>query len=193
MMPGRAKQYLKGVLGGYALAIGGAATVALLLRVFVVEAFRIPTDFMTPTLLPGDHIFVNKLAYGRRFWSTSSQPKRGDVVIFSFPNDAAKDYIKRVVAIEGDKVEIRDGVVYLNGKKELESAKYHVRWEGATQDARNMMPVTVPSGHVFVLGDNRAKGQDSRTWGFLPAAQIKGRAALVWFSPNWSRLMTWVN
>jgi signal peptidase I len=180
----RARQYMKSLLSGYAIAIGTAAAVALLLRVFVLEAFRIPTDFMAPTLLPGDHIFVNKL---------NKSPKRGDVVIFSFPNDATKDYIKRVVAIEGDKVEIRDGVVYLNGKDELADKKYRVSWEGATEEARRMMPVTVPEGHIFVLGDNRAKGQDSRTWGFLPAKQVEGRATLVWFSKSWSRLMTWVN
>ncbi|MBI3558102.1 MAG: signal peptidase I, partial [Deltaproteobacteria bacterium] len=90
------------LLKDYFLAIAGAAVFALLLRVYIVEAFRIPTDFMVPMLLPGDHILVNKLTYSGVFGMASSKPARGDVVIFTFPNDPTKDYIKRVVAVAGD-------------------------------------------------------------------------------------------
>ncbi|MBI3542311.1 MAG: signal peptidase I, partial [Deltaproteobacteria bacterium] len=202
------------LLKDYFFAIVGAAVVALLLRVYVVEAFRIPTDFMAPMLLPGDHIFVNKLAYGGIFSGTTRAPARGDVVIFSFPNFPQKDYIKRVVALEGDTVEIRDSRVVVGGKpisremerdvyeEELAGHRFYVQWKTAAPESRNMPKVTVPPGNVFVLGDNRAKGQDSRGYGFLPLSSIKGRAALIWFSTGatsealgvrWSRLMTRVN
>lgn len=204
------------LLKDYFLAIVVAAVVALLLRVYVVEAFRIPTDFMAPMLLPGDHIFVNKLAYSKSVGV--AVPERGDIVVFSFPNDLTKDYIKRIVAIEGDTVELKNSELIVNGKKlsrptspdvheeTLGRHKYDALWRGAAPEARNMIKVTVPNGNVFVLGDNRAKGQDSRAYGFLPIANIQGRAALIWFSAGaastsgggllgirWSRLMTRVN
>lgn len=179
---------LSKLLKDYFFAIAGAALFAILLRVFVIEAFRIPTDFMAPVLVPGDLIFVNKL---------DRVPHRGDVVVFSFPNDPTKDYIKRVIGIEGDSVEIRGGQVYLNGKpvskpvdarspdvfeEELDGHRYSVGWSGAARESRELIPVKVPPGQIFVLGDNRAKGQDSRGWGFLQSAAIKGKASLIWFS-----------
>lgn len=182
------------LLKDYFFAIVGAAVVALILRVNVVEAFRIPSDFMAPTLLPGDHIFLNKLAYGGHFGMKLRMPVRGDVVVFGFPNDLTKDYIKRVVAIEGDTAEIKQGQVYINGKsisrqlsddvfeEELEGHKYQAQWKGSPLENRKMMPLTVPSGQVFVLGDNRARGQDSRSWGFLQLSYLQGRASVIWFS-----------
>lgn len=203
------------LLKNYFFAIIGAAVVALLLRVYVMEAFRIPTDLMTPTLLPGDHIFVNKLAYSRILGS--SVPHRGDVVIFSLPSDPTKDFIKRIIGLPGDRVEIRDSQVVLNGEviskpmqadvysETLDERTFQVYWTGALVESRQMMEVTVPSDHVLVLGDNRAKGQDSRTWGFLPVSALEGRASVIWFSMGvqdqqggsrgvrWSRLFSRVN
>lgn len=176
----------------YLFAIGAAAVIAILLRVFVVEAFRIPTDFMAPMLLPGDHIFVNKLAYKGPFGA--DKPARGDVIVFAFSNDPTKDYIKRVVGIGGDRVEMKKGVVILNGnpvsrlmetdvfEETLDGRHYYVEWRGAPPEARDMTGVVVPQGQVFVLGDNRAKGQDSRSYGFLPVDSIKGRASWIWLS-----------
>ncbi len=204
------------LLKDYFLAIVGAAVFALLLRVYIVEAFRIPTDFMVPMLLPGDHILVSKLAYGGVFGIAPSKPARGDVVVFTFPSDLTKDYIKRVLATAGDTVEIKNNVVSLNGKpishgmeadvyeEVLDGKHYYVQWKGAAGEARTMSQVKVPEGQVFVLGDNRAKGQDSRSFGFLPLSDIKGRASRIFFSVGastehsainvrWSRLFTKVN
>ncbi|MEW6058305.1 MAG: signal peptidase I [Bdellovibrionota bacterium] len=214
-MERKSEPALVSIIKNYFVAIAGAAIIALFLRIFVVEAFRIPTDFMSPMLLPGDHIFVNKLAYGGSFGISPKPPKRGDVVVFSFPNDPSKDYIKRVVAVDGDEIEIRAGQVILNGKavsrqmnedvfeEEVDGRKYFAKWAGVLPEARKMMPVTVPQGQFFVLGDNRAKGQDSRGWGFLNYGYLKGRAAWIWFSAGsdgegplglrWSRMFTRVN
>lgn len=202
-----------GVFKDYFLAIAGAAIMALLLRVYVIEAFRIPTDFMAPMLLPGDHIFVDKLAYVTLPALKRKAPARGDVIIFSFPNDPSKDYIKRVIAVAGDTVELRDSRVLINGKvisrvldstfeEDLYGRRYIVQWKNASADSRKMTAVKVPDDQVFVLGDNRAKGQDSRSYGFLPTQNIKGRAWVIWFSlgsegsknkVRWSRLFARVN
>lgn len=204
---------IRAILQNYFVAIFGAAVLAFLLRVFVMEAFRIPTDLMAPMLLPGDHIFVNKLAYKGLVGLGKGDPQRGDIVIFTMPADPTKDYIKRVVAVAGDRVEIRDGAVVLNGKtisratgpdnfdETVDGRTYSVQWTGAPAETRRMMEVTVPPGNVFVLGDHRAKGQDSRAWGFLPVKAIEGRASLIWFSTGagndggtlgvrWSRIFT---
>jgi signal peptidase I len=190
----------------YFLAIGGAALVAIGLRVFVVEAFRIPGDFMAPTLLPGDHIFVNKVAYGPLAGGT--KPVRGDVIVFTLPNDPTKDYIKRVIGVAGDTVEIRNGEVVLNGRvmdraldspglfeESLGERRVRVLWQGVPAESRHMTRVTVPPDQLFVLGDNRAKGQDSRSYGFLPVSGVKGRASWIWLSlkaggVRWSRMFT---
>lgn len=174
---------LRDLLRNYFYAIFFAAVAAMLVRMYVAEAFKIPTDFMAPTLLPGDHIFVNKLAYGGKV------PERGDVIIFSFPNDLRKEYIKRVVAIGGDTIEIRDKKVLLNGtqitaanyEEKLDGKTYNVQWteEGAE---KSMISIQVPAGKIFVLGDFRSKGQDSRNWGFIDPSMIKARASFIWFS-----------
>ena len=140
----------------YFLAIAGAAVVALVLRVFVIEAFRIPTDFMAPALLPGDLIFVDKLAFFKMPWSAERKPARGDVVVFAFPNDPTKDYIKRVIGVEGDNVEVRANQIYINGRsisrqvepetfeENLNGRHYYATWTGASVEARNMVAVVVP-------------------------------------------------
>ena len=181
-------QILSSLLRDYFFAIVGAAAVAFVLRIFVIEAYRIPTDFMSPTLFPGDHIFVKKIFIGSL--------KPGDVVILGFPNDPTKEYIKRVVAVEGDTVEIKDGEVWVNGKsiskplgnelfeEQLGGSVYKVNWTGATAEQRKMVLATVPKDQFFALGDNRAKGQDSRSWGFLPNGDVKGKASFIWFSKD---------
>jgi signal peptidase I len=195
------------LLKDYFFAIAGAALVATLVRVYVTEPFRIPGDFMEPMLRPGDHIFVNKLAYGWPGVPATKLPERGDVVIFTFANDPSKDFIKRVIAVGGDTVEIKNNQVILNDKpisrsmeadvfeETIEGRHYYVTWKGAAAESRRMTRVTVPKDQIFVLGDNRAKGQDSRGYGFLPVGALKGRASVVWFSRDptgtvrWSRMM----
>jgi len=165
----------KDIIKEYLLAVTIAAVTALFIRSFVTEAFRIPTDFMAPTLLPGDHIFVNKIAYQNIFGKWTSRPQPGDVVVFTLPIDPKHEYIKRVVAVAGDTVEIKDEKLLINNKP--------VTQPGATNTGmQNLDPIHVTDGMLFVLGDNRSKGQDSRSWGLLSIESVKGRASIVWFS-----------
>jgi signal peptidase I len=192
----------------YLLVIIVAASLALTTRFFLVEGFRIPTDYMAPGLKAGDHIFVNKLAYGFRYPTSGyavtrlKMPQRGDVVVFSLNSDSNKEYIKRVIGLPGDRIKIKDNVIFLNDAKisvlksqdgvnkvyeeRLEGHSYQVLWNSAGTNAdhetSDMFEVTVPSEHFFVLGDNRSEGLDSRKWGFLPVVSLKGKAWIVWLS-----------
>ena len=160
----------------YTESIGVAVLIALFLRAFVVEAFKIPSGSMIPTLEIGDHIFVNKFIYDFR------KPHRGDVIVFKYPPDPSQDYIKRVVGVEGDRVEVRDGRVWVNGTSYGEAnCPPGSRWgcDG---------PTIVPQDHLFVMGDNRDDSSDSRFWGFVPAKLIKGEAMFVWYSPHLARI-----
>jgi len=213
-----AKAVKKSVVREYAEAILIALVAALFLRAFVVQAFKIPSGSMIPTLEIGDHILVNKLAYGVRSpdinWlpivgcvdlSSGSHvvewdmPKRGDVVVFVYPRDRCKDFIKRVVGVPGDMVEIRDKQVYINGEPVVEDA--HAYYEdpnvvhGANRPRDNFGPVQVPDNHIFVMGDNRDRSYDSRFWGFVPIQDVRGRAFIKYFSwdsdesqPRWNRI-----
>ncbi len=194
----------KTVVREYAEAIVIALLAALFLRAFVVQAFKIPSGSMIPTLAIGDHILVNKLSYGVRLpdvnWlpfagcvdlARGSQvmewdiPERGDVVVFVYPRDRCKDFIKRVVAVPGDEVVIRDKKVYINGEP-VEDAHAHFEDRGAVLGAGhvrdNFGPAKVPEGRVFVMGDNRDRSLDSRFWGFVPIEDIRGRAFVKYWS-----------
>ena len=153
-----------------------ALILTLVIRTYVVQAFKIPSLSMYPTLIIGDKLFVNKYIY--RFKS----PERGDIVVFKYPKDLKKDFIKRLVAVSGDEVEIRAGKIYVNGKV-LDDAKsfgkfYYYNHDpyGAPGEA-----VKVPSDSFFVLGDNSANSQDSRFWGFVPKKNVKGKAIFRWW------------
>ncbi len=165
----------------YAKSILIALFIALLIRTFIVQAFRIPSGSMIPTLLVGDHILVNKFIY--RF----GDPKRLDVVVFKFPLDPKKDYIKRVIGLPGDRVEIINKVVYINGKplKEpyVQHTDPHIIPRGV-QPRDNYGPVVVPKGHYFVMGDNRDSSYDSRYWGFVARKAFIGKALIIYFSWN---------
>jgi signal peptidase I len=196
----------------YAESIGVAVAIALLLRAFVVEAFQIPSGSMIPTLEVGDHIFVSKFSYGVGIPFTDKRlvkfglPKRGDIIVFKFPLDPSTDYIKRVVGLPGDRVELRNNEVFINGRP---MDRYQVkgpcsyddgglerrceRWieslEGRAHPvfqnpggSEDRPPVLVPEGHVFVMGDNRDNSNDSRVWGTVRQELIKGRALIVWWS-----------
>lgn len=148
-----------------------AVVLALLIRAFVVEAFYIPSSSMVPTLEPGDRILVLK------FYYHFTEPKRGDIVVFRFPLDPSKDLIKRIVAVGGDVVRIESGYLYVNGSRVEEPYV-------ANRDFYNMPTITVPKGFYFALGDNRPNSEDSRFWGFLPRANIKGKAVVRYWPPT---------
>ncbi|MCA9521503.1 MAG: signal peptidase I [Myxococcales bacterium] len=230
-----------------------AVVIALLIRAFIIEAFKIPSGSMIPTLLVGDHIFVNKFVYGVRVPFTNYKlftvrnPRRGEVIVFEFPGDPkdpenadslGKDFIKRVVAIPGDRIRLENNELYINGKKvphsvprrgpcgdltnddltntecrrddtcylvdsKLDGHTFRFQYRtGDTPDSRCRLntatfpamehyrkfrgrgEITVPEGHVFVMGDNRDNSRDSRYWGFVPFNVIKGKALIVWWSKD---------
>ena len=175
----------------YAKSILIALAIALFIRTFVVQAFRIPSGSMEPTLLIGDHILVNKLAY------RLGDPHRLDVAVFKFPLDPKKDYIKRVIGLPGDRIEIRNKVVFVNGKALREPYVQHTDpniLPGMVQPRDNYGPVLVPDGHYFVMGDNRDNSYDSRFWGFVARKAFIGKALIIYFSwdPHGSNPLHWV-
>lgn len=174
----------------YSEALVVAVILAILIRAVFVQAFKIPSGSMETTLLIGDHILVNKLVYGIRVpftslrWPRIHDPRRGDVIVFVYPEDRAKDFIKRVVAVGGDTVEIQSKRVYINGEP-VENP--HARFvDSNIQHSRrdNMPPTKVPEGHLFVMGDNRDQSHDSRWWGFVPIEDVKGEAFLIYYSSH---------
>jgi signal peptidase I len=175
----------------YSEAFVVAVILAILIRALFVQAFKIPSSSMEPTLLVGDHILVNKFIYGIRVpftdgrWPQFKDPKSGDVIVFTYPEDRTKDFIKRVVAVGGEKVEVRDKRVYVNGKEQVNPhavfrSKDFLPGNATPRD--NMRPEQVPPSHLFVMGDNRDFSHDSRFWGFVPETDVKGEAFLIYYS-----------
>lgn len=183
----------------YVESIGLALLLALFIRTFVVQAFKIPSGSMIPTLQVGDHILVNKLNYGVRipFWDRYvvefKEPQRGDVLVFVFPEDRSKDFIKRVIGVAGDLVEIRGKKVYINNQA-LEDP--HAYFEGDRQEGGGFYvrddyaPRRVPENNIFVMGDNRDRSYDSRFWGFVNIQDVKGKAFIIYWS--WDGGDRWV-
>ena len=174
---------------GEALII--AVLIALFIRAFVIQAFKIPSGSMLPTLQIGDHLLVNRFIYGIRLPFTGtllipvSEPKRGDVIVFRFPPNPDTDFIKRVIGLPGDTVEVRDKAVYINGEKIADPHAHFT--DGMTPDVRHgprdeFGPVTVPKDHLFVMGDNRDNSYDSRFWGFVPEKNVLGKALILYWS-----------
>jgi len=170
-----------------------AIVLALFIRTFVVQAFKIPSGSMKQTLLIGDHILVNKFIFGIKIPFTQTnlipihEPQPADIVVFKFPEDPAKDFIKRVVGVAGDVVEIKDKQVFINGKKE--NHPYGVHTDPHTipvgiQPRDNFGPITVPPNGLFVMGDNRDQSYDSRFWGFVDLGAVKGKAFIIYWSWN---------
>jgi signal peptidase I len=184
-----------------ALAI--ALVLALIIRAFVIQAFKIPSSSMEDTLLIGDHLLVSKFAYGVQvprpaiisvlgvkipFFETTLKPvwgsiERGDIVVFRFPGDRFKDYIKRVVALPGDRLLIKDAVVYINGERVVEP---YTVFKGPSVPGAELInnygPFVVPEGQIFVMGDNRDRSYDSRFWGLVDISEIKGKAMILYWS-----------
>jgi signal peptidase I len=201
-----------------------AAVVALFIRQFVVEAFKIPSGSMIPTLDIGDHLLVNKFIYGPRIPFTDiriftwKEPKRGEIIVFKYPDDEAKNFIKRVVGLPGDKIEIKKGILFINDRpvqivaqsassekeegdgssyygkpmlleEQLGSVKHRIQYLRDQSDY-DFGPKLVPAESVFVMGDNRDNSQDSRVWGYVKNDKILGRALIIYWS--WDGNDRWV-
>jgi len=171
-----------------------AILIALFIRSFVVQAFKIPSSSMEPTLVVGDHLLVNKFIYGIKipFMNTKyfqfKNPRRGDIIVFVYPKDRSKDFIKRVIGTEGERVEILRNKIYINDQL-IDDPWGH--YDERSQSARHLLPmerfgpIVVPKGSLFVLGDNRDNSQDSRFWGYVNVNEVKGKALIIYFS--WDR------
>lgn len=194
----------KSTLREYAEAIIIALLLALFIRTFVVQAFKIPSGSMEPSLLIGDHILVNKFIYGIRnpfngkILIPVKNPVRNDIIVFRYPLNPSQDYIKRVIGTEGDRIEIVDKKVYINGEALADDYAVHLDdkiMPSNLQPRDNMEPVIVPSDSLFVMGDNRDNSYDSRFWKFVNLKAVKGKAFMLYwswnkniFSVRWSRI-----
>ena len=182
----------------YALLIAGV------FRTLFYQPFWIPSGSMKPTLEIGDHILVNKLSYGvkvpylRKTLIPTGEPKRGDIVVFIYPVDTTKDFIKRVIAVGGDVVEIKNKKVFVNDTLLADTHAVHneeVIFPKSIQPRDNFGPVKIPEGTIFVMGDNRDQSYDSRFWGFVRLEDVIGKAFIIYwswdsdaFSPRWGRM-----
>lgn len=163
-----------------------AVILALIIRAFVVQAFKIPTGSMRPTLVEGDRILVNKFIY--RF----KKPQRGDVVVFKYPEDTKKDFIKRLIAVGGETVQIKDGNIWIDSVPVEKPQKIHQIYyynKPETPYGAEGVKVEVPEGNFFVLGDNSASSRDSRYWGFVPKKYLIGKAFLIYWPLNRIRIL----
>jgi signal peptidase I len=205
-----APAYRKSTVREYFESICVAVILALFVRTFVVQAFKIPTGSMENNLLIGDHLLVNKFVFAptlsglERKLLPIDPIRRGDIIVFKFPEDPERDFIKRVIGLPGETIQLRNKKVYVNGKP-LDEPYVHFIFppdDGATADSelpdfdvtRSYGPVTVPERHYFMMGDNRDNSQDSRYWGFMPEDYVKGKALFVYFSfgdaqGGWSNLL----
>ena len=181
----------KSVFREYAEAIIVAAILALFIRTFIVQAFKIPSGSMKNTILVGDHILVNKFIYGTRIPFTNirilpvRKPERGDIIVFEYPEKESVDFIKRLIGMPGDVVQVIDKVVYINGKPLTEPYTIHKDSEilpRALEPRDNFGPVKVPPHDYFMMGDNRDRSRDSRFWGFVNKNEILGKAMIIYWS-----------
>ncbi len=169
-------------------AIVFALVIALFIRTFIVQAFKIPSSSMVPTLEVGDHILVWKFIYGVKIPFIDKKlmvrsPDRGDIVVFLYPKDRSKDFIKRVIALPGEKIQIIGKKILINDRPIKDPWGYYVRNDGDAESVGdNYGPRIVPPNSLFVMGDNRDNSQDSRFWGFVDVDSVKGEAFIIYFS-----------
>lgn len=193
----------KSAIREYAEALGLAILLAIVIRALVVQAFTIPSGSMMDTLLVGDYILVNKFLYGATIPLTDWRmpgvraPQRGDIIVFRYPQDEARDFIKRIVATPGERVQVRGQQVFIDGRPLREPyARYSDRQptrghpELSCNYAYACEPTLVPPDSYFVMGDNRDNSQDSRYWGFVKREKIKGKAFLIYWS--WDSERRWL-
>lgn len=195
-----------------------ALVLAVFIRSYFIQPFKIPSGSMRMTLIEGDHLFVSKLRYGPQVlppisspeflkdkidlkWPDSLEPltkkrlpglgkmERGDVIVFVFPDDHSKDFIKRLIAFGGETVEIKDGKIYINDQLMDTPANRNFYYYNRGDYGAEGQKIVVPAGHVFVLGDNSGSSHDSRYWGFVPETDILGKAEFIFWPPNRIRLI----
>ena len=181
----------KSVFREYVESLVVAILLALVVRAFFVQAFKIPTGSMRPTFMEGDRILVNKMVYGIKIPFVPKRlpairpPQRGDMVVFHAPDDRHRDFIKRLVAVGGDEVEIRDLHLWINGRPLTEPPIFReIPYYNRGPYGQAGKPVKIPPGSYFFLGDNSNSSRDSRYWGFLPEGQVIGRAFLIYWPPK---------
>lgn len=165
-----------------------AVILALVIRAFVVQAFKIPSGSMIPTFQIGDRIFVNKFLYGARIPFTDirlpavRQPRRGDIIVFRSPEDGKKDFVKRLIAMEGETVEIRDGKIYIDNKVIEEPSSIRSFYYYNSGDyGRESQVIKVPKDSYYALGDNSSSSRDSRYWGFVPKKNMIGKVIVIYW------------
>jgi signal peptidase I len=175
----------------YTKAIVTALILALILRAYVVQAFKIPSGSMLPTLLIGDHILVNKFIYGTNLPFSENRvlvlrsPERGDMIVFKYPEDPPRDFIKRVIAVEGDIIEARNKKIFINGELLIEPYIQHTDASilpAEIEPRDNFGPYRVPENQLFVMGDNRDQSYDSRYWGYVDIEKVRGKAFIIYWS-----------
>ena len=190
------KEIIKSQVREWTESIIIAVILALLIRTFIVQAFKIPSGSMIPAFQIGDRIFVNKFIYGAKVPFTNMrlpalrQPERGDIIVFISPETPKKDFVKRLIAFEGEKVEIKEGFIYINGKPlsgpaPIMGVYYYNRGDYGKEGE----PVTVPKDSYFVLGDNSASSRDSRYWGFVPKDNILGKVIFIYWPIHRMKVM----
>lgn len=187
-----AKNRLKSELREWIESIFIAFIIAIVLQTFVVQAFKIPSGSMIPTFNIGDRIFVNKFLYCARVPFVNlrlpvmnvRQPKRGDIIVFQSPEDPKKDFVKRLIATGGEIVEIKDGMVLINGKQPDEPSIRRVSYYNAGDYGKEGLAVLVPKDSYYALGDNSANSRDSRYWGFVPKDNLIGKAICIYWPLN---------
>ena len=184
----------KSTLREYTESIVIAVILALFVRTWIVQAFKIPTGSMENNLLIGDHLLVNKFIFGPTAGSIARKLlpvrdiRRGDVIVFKYPDEPDRDFIKRVIGLPGETLELRAKKVYIDGQPLDEPYVHFLETSADAQEItsfdvrENFRPVRVPEGFYFVMGDNRDNSQDSRYWGFLPRHYVKGRALMIYWS-----------
>ena len=195
------KKTKKQILWEYTKAVVTALILALFIRAYFIQAFKIPSGSMIPTLQIGDHILVNKFIYGTKIPFSDNRvlvfrkPRRGDIIVFKYPEDPSRDFIKRVIAVEGDVIESRNKVIYVNGNPANEPYTQHTDTAlkpRGIEPRDNFGPYIVPKEKLFMMGDNRDQSYDSRYWGYVDMKEIRGEALIIYWSwdgkKHWPRL-----
>lgn len=185
------KKTKKQILWEYTKAVITALILALFIRAYFIQAFKIPSGSMIPTLQIGDHILVNKFIYGTTIPFSDKRvlvfrkPKRGDIIVFKYPEDPSRDFIKRVIAVEGDVIESRNKVINVNGNPVNEPYTQHTDTTlkpRGIEPRDNFGPYIVPKDKLFMMGDNRDQSYDSRYWGYVDLKEIRGEALVIYWS-----------
>ena len=195
---------IKSKISEFIEGIIAAVLIALLITTFVVKMYKIPSRSMVPTLLVGDQLVVNKFIYGikipyfRHTIIPITDPQRGDIIVFIYPKDPSLDFIKRVIGIGGDTIEIKDKKIFINAKLFTDKTSIYtdkINSPDSVKPRDNFGPVTIPKGSLFVMGDNRDESMDSRFWGFVELKDVQGKAFIIYWSWNreennirWQRL-----